>query len=737
MMAAWLCWLIPITGALLVPMLAKVHPKMGAYGAVAICLLAALVAATLLPGAIAGQQVLSQVEWIPQFAVKAGVLADPLSVFMANVVAWLSLLIAIYSLGYMQGERGVTRYFALFSLFVGGMLLLVLSDNLLQMFVGWEIVGVCSYSLIGFWHRDDEQHWVGSPPDAYPPTHAGMKAFLFTKVGDVGMLVAIFIIYCFSGTFSFVELGQDTAWMEHLAQARLLVPAALFLFAGPVGKSAQFPLHEWLPEAMAGPTPASALIHAATMVKAGVYLVARMAPILLSSHEPGVVTFFAVVAWVGGFTAFMAATQAVVQRELKKVLAYSTISQLGYMFLALGVAGLAEDLTAGYVAAVSHLLSHAVFKACVFLTAGSVIHASHTRFMDGMGGLRRAMPITFASMLIAALSLSGVPPLSGFWSKDAILHACLEAEQYALFALAALTAGLTFFYSLRMIALTFLGPRHAQHDSAHPHEVHEAPTIMWVPAAILAAATALLGLANPFLEDRFRAYFEPVYGLAGHGIPHHEGGAQIAVVTSLAMLFLGAFAAWYVYIGRRVSLTQLRRRYRWLDSIRTFLWNRWYVNALYYRLWRRLLAVSRIAYARLERGGMDRLQTQLAGTVASASLSAADRFEAGVFDRLQSSLAAGVGETSRLSYGRVELGVFDQAQDKAASGLTRMSRRVFKRLEMGIIDRLQRLLGRAVVDAGQTYRKTQTGILSFNMLYVLLGFLILLLIFGGAILWRW
>jgi len=736
-MAAWLCWLIPIAGALLVPLLARVDRRLGGYAAVSLCLLAALATSTLLPGAIAGQRVWQQVQWIPQFGLAAGVLADPLSVFLANVVAWLSLLIAIYSLGYMHGEEGSSRYFALFSLFVGGMLLLVLSENLLQMFLGWEIVGVCSYSLIGFWYQDDEQHWVGSPPDAYPPSHAGMKAFLFTKAGDIGMLMAIFMIYASAGTFSFVELGQHSGWLERLAQAGLLVPAALLLFAGPVGKSAQFPLHEWLPEAMAGPTPASALIHAATMVKAGVYLVARMAPILLSGHHDGVATFFTVVAWVGGFTAFMAATQALVQHELKKVLAYSTISQLGYMFLALGVAGLAEDFSAGYTAAMAHLLSHAIFKAALFLAAGSVIHACGTRFMDGMGGLRKAMPITFASMTIVALSLSGVPPLSGFWSKDAILHACLEAEQYALFGLAALTAGLTFFYSLRMIALTFLGPRYAQHDPAHPHKVHEAPAIMWVPSAILAAATALLGLANPFLEDRIRAYFQPVYGLAAHPVAHHEGGAQIAVATSLVMLFLGGFAAWYVYIGRRVSLAQLRQRYHWLGSIRTFLWNRWYVNAFYYHLWRRLLALSELAYARLERGGMDRLQMRLADTVTSTSLSAADRFEAGVFDRLQSSLAAGVGETSQLAYGRVELGVFDQAQGKAASGLTSMSRRVFKRLEMGIIDRLQRLLGRSIVEAGQTYRKTQTGILSFNMLYVLLAFLILLLIFGGAILWPW
>jgi NADH-quinone oxidoreductase subunit L len=737
MTMVWLCWLIPVLGALLVPVLARIDRRLRDYAGVAFCLLAALTAASMLPGALAGERVWHQVEWMPQFGIDAGVLADPLSVFMANVVSWLSFLIAVYSLGYMHGEEGVTRYWSLFNLFVGGMLLLVLSDNLLQMFIGWEVVGVCSYSLIGFWHRDENEHWVGSPPNAYPPTHAAMKAFLFTKAGDICLLMAIFVIYHVAGTLSFVELSQDTGWMAQLADLRLLVPVALLLFGGPLGKSAQFPLHEWLPEAMAGPTPVSALIHAAAMVKAGVYLVARMAPILLSSHQPGISAFFTVVAWIGGFTAFMAATQAVVQRELKKVLAYSTISQLGYMFLALGVGGLAADFTGGYMAAVSHLLSHAIFKACLFLAAGSVIHACHTRFMDGMGGLRKAMPITFASMLVAAFSLSGVPPLSGFWSKDAILHACLEAGQYALFGLAALTAGLTFFYSLRMISLTFLGQRHLHEEEIHAVRVHEAPPIMWVPCVILAVATVGLGIANPFIEERFRAYFEPVYGSVAHAARHAADGAGIAVATSLAMLVVGGFAAWYLYVARKASPAQLCRKYPLLGFIRAFLWNRWYVNAFYYRLLRVLIAWSSAAYRRLEKGLIDTAQFELAGSVTRTSQSAFDRFEAGLFDRLQFGLAAGLAKTSQSAYGRVEAGVFDQAQHGLARGLTRLSRQAFKRLEMGIIDRLQRLLARDLVDAGQTYRKTQTGVLSHNMLYVQLGLLILLAIFGAAALWRW
>jgi NADH-quinone oxidoreductase subunit L len=417
------------------------------------------------------------------------------------------------------------------------------------------------------------------------------------------------------------------------------------------------------------------------------------------------------------------------------VLAYSTISQLGYMFLALGVSGLVEDPSGGYVAAMAHLLSHAIFKAALFLAAGSVIHACGTRFMDGMGGLRKAMPITFASMSMVALSLSGVPPLSGFWSKDAILHACLEARQYALFGLAALTAGLTFFYSLRMMALTFLGARRAAPEGGDWHGVHEAPPVMWVPAAILAAATVLLGLANPWLEEPLRAYFQPVYGPVAHGAAHHAGGAQVAVATSVLMLLVGGLSGWYVYIARRVQLAELRRRHPWLDSVRTFLLQRWYLNAFYLGLVRQLVALSRRLYAQLEQGRIDPLQTQLAEKVSRASLSAAEHLEGGIFEQMQVALAGGFRRASRSSYGRIELGVFDQAQHKAASGLTRLSRGVFRWLETGVIDRLQRLLAGQLLEAGQSARKSQTGILSHNMLYVQIGLLILLLIFGGVILW--
>lgn len=346
-------------------------------------LLAALMATSMIQDVLLSPEGLDwQINWIPTLNLKLGVLMDPLSVFMANVVAWISLLITIYSLNYMRGDPGLTRYWFFMNLFVGNMLLLVMSDNLLLLFFGWEGVGLASYALIGHWYRDEARHWVGTPghetwrvPMTYPPSHCGMKAFLMTRVGDVFLLAATLMVFAYTGTFNFRDLSHNIAWMGDLAKAGLLIPTAILFLGGPIGKSAQFPLLEWLPDAMAGPTSVSALIHAATMVKAGVYLVMRLAPIFyLGLHDYGeLVVFFQIVAWAGAFTAFMAATQALVAKEVKKVLAYSTASQIGYMMLALGIAGFTSEFRDGYTAGLFHLLNHAIFKAALFLSAGSLL----------------------------------------------------------------------------------------------------------------------------------------------------------------------------------------------------------------------------------------------------------------------------------------------------------------------------------------------------------------------------
>jgi NADH-quinone oxidoreductase subunit L len=404
--------------------------------------------------------------WIPADGgpiATVGVLVDPLTNAMLVLVTLVSLLVQIYSLAYLSAERpaALGRYYTYQSLFVFSMLGLVLAPGFLQMFIFWELVGLCSYLLIGFWYE--------RPAAA----RAAVKAFWITKLGDVGFILGIVLLWSATGTFEFTELFEK-AQNNELAIPGLAVIMFL-IYLGAVGKSAQFPLHVWLPDAMEGPTPVSALIHAATMVTAGVYMVTRTEP--LFSLVPGVMTL---IAWVGAFTALLAATMACVEGDIKRVLAYSTVSQLGYMMAAAG-SGAAP---AGFL----HLLTHGLFKALLFLAAGAVIHAVGTNDIFRMGGLFRAMPHTAIVFIVGTLALAGVPPLAGFFSKEAVLGGVWEAQLTGPFLMLALTALLTAFYMFRVVFVTFFGRAHA---GGHPHE---APWLMRGPLWLLAALTLAFGI---------------------------------------------------------------------------------------------------------------------------------------------------------------------------------------------------------------------------------------------------
>src|ERR671917_639349 len=407
----WLVWLLPFVGAAIIAAVARAGHRARDYTAVGFALASAISAATLLPLALQGSEVHSQIPWFSALNLNAGVLADPLGIIMSNLVAWISASIFVYSTGYMHGDKDLTRYWFFMLFFIGSMQLIVLADNLLMMFFGWEGVGLASYALIGFWYHDRKKDYVGREgeraagiPLWASPTHSGMKAFLMTRAGDTMMLAGMFLIFAYAGTFGFRELIENQEWANQMAQQNLLVPAAVLLFGGAVGKSAQFPLNEWLLEAMTGPTAVSALIHAATMVKAGVFLVARIAPLFFALATVGafsVEQFFEVVAWVGAITALLLATQALVNPEIKKVLAYSTGSQIGYMMMALGIAGLSINFVDGYTAGFFHMISHALFKASLFMAAGAILHTVGSRFMYDMGGLRKNMKKTYIFMLLA------------------------------------------------------------------------------------------------------------------------------------------------------------------------------------------------------------------------------------------------------------------------------------------------------------------------------------------------
>lgn len=641
---AWMVWVLPFVGAALIPAIAKVGNRLRNYAAVGFALASAIFAATLLPLGIEGGQIHSQINWIPILNIHAGILADSLSIFMTNIVAWISFLIFIYSVGYMHGDKDLTRYWFFMLFFIGSMQLIVFSDNLLMLFFGWEGVGLASFALIGFWYHDRKRDFVGTPGHYAggiqmwaSPSHAGLKAFLMTKAGDIMMLAGMFLIFGYAGTFGFTELIRDQSWATEMANNNLLVPAAVLIFGGAIGKSAQFPLNEWLLEAMTGPTPVSALIHAATMVKAGVFLVARIGPLFFAVSALNSSQFFEVVAWIGGITAFILATQAMVNPEIKKVLAYSTGSQIGLMMMALGIAGLSTSFVDGYTAGLFHLMSHAMFKASLFMGAGAVLHAVGSRFMTDMGGLRSKMKKTFIFMMMAGLSLAAAPFItSGFWSKDDILASVLESGyqySWALFAIAVIVSFMTAFYTFRMLGMTFFGDKSKFiQETESSHHIHEVGAVMWVPFAILAIASIAIGLVGfgfeHQLHEMFSAYLANSFGIqstvsVGQEIQSKSGSEfmsfvglnPVAVVASFSAFALGAILGGLVYMKRVIS-PEIVSRSIISRAVWKFFINRWYLNtALYWGAVIAPLALYRIVWRYFESTIIDGINPGLQGTM--------------------------------------------------------------------------------------------------------------------------
>ncbi|MEM0441839.1 MAG: NADH-quinone oxidoreductase subunit L [Candidatus Nitrosocaldus sp.] len=610
----WLVWVIPMIGAMLSPLFGRIGSRVRDTAPAAFSLASAVLASTLIPIALAGDEVHSQYTWIPDLGIRAGVIADTLSIIMSNLVAWISFLIMVYSIGYMKGDPNLVRYWFFMNFFIGSMQLIVLSDNLLMLFFGWEGVGLASYALIGFWYKDRVKDYVGrighhawGIAQYTSPSHAGMKAFLMTRAGDAAMLAGMFLIFIHAGTFEYKLLLEDKAWADLMHSNGLLVPAAVLIFVGAIGKSAQFPLHEWLLEAMTGPTSVSALIHAATMVKAGVFLVARLGPLFFAVASNNVGLFFEVVTWVGAITAFMLASQAIVNKEIKKVLAYSTGSQIGYMLLALGIAGLSAEFINGYTAGLFHLASHAMFKASLFMAAGGILHIAESRFMDDMGGLRKHARRTYVFMLAGALSLAGAPIItSGFWSKDAIFASLLESHYIyapALFWMAFLTAVMTAFYTIRMVGMVMFGEKskHLQELEHHGHKLHDVGAIMWVPFGILAGLTIAIGVAGPFVEGQLHELFSRFllnsYGVESHG----EVAINPEAVASSVIAFGIGSGLGYIFYIRRAASPEVVARSAVAYAVYRFLENRWYVNSIYY--WAFVIAplfISRLAWRYFE-----------------------------------------------------------------------------------------------------------------------------------------
>ncbi len=611
---AWLIPVLPLIGATLVGLglisVNKATNKLRQFNAVVVVSLlgaAMVLSFALLWSQIQGHETYTQIiEWAAagDFRLTMGYTIDHLSALMLVIVTTVAFLVMIYTDGYMAHDPGYVRFYAYLSLFSSSMLGLVISPNLVQVYIFWELVGMCSYLLIGFWF------------DRKAAADACQKAFVVNRVGDFGLLLGILGLYWVTNSFEFEKIGSSlqSAVETGYISAGLAALFAILVFLGPVAKSAQFPLHVWLPDAMEGPTPISALIHAATMVAAGVFLIARMYPVF--EHIPSAMS---VIAWTGAFTAFLGATIAITQNDIKKGLAYSTISQLGYMVMAMGIGS--------YSAGLFHLMTHAYFKAMLFLGSGSVIHGMEAvighdpvlaQDMRLMGGLRKYMPITATTFLIGTLAICGIPPFAGFWSKDEILGNAFEVNP-ALWAVGWLTAGITAFYMFRMYFSTFegsfrgndkaiqtqllkaagenpsvapaFGPgamnteelkAHAHDDHGHhSHEPHESPLTMTFPLMMLAIPSVLVGLVG----TPFANYFEAFIHAPGEAaeVVEHAGEFNLTEFlimggSSVGVALIGITLASLMYLSRKIDPGAIAKS---IYPLYQFSLNKWYFDEIY------------------------------------------------------------------------------------------------------------------------------------------------------------
>ncbi|MBW8004565.1 MAG: NADH-quinone oxidoreductase subunit L [candidate division NC10 bacterium] len=564
----WLVPAFPLLGVIINGLFGRTYIRERAhYVAVPAAGLSFIVALLISRQVFAGQTLdVSLYPWVVSgdFEVPFGFLVDPLSTVMMLTVTFVGLLIHIYSIGYMHDDPGYPRFFAYLNLFMFSMLMLILANNYLLMFLGWEGVGLCSYLLIGFWYEKKTA------------TDAGNKAFIVNRVGDAGFLLGLFLIWTTFGTLQYGEVFHQAEGLHGVLTApaggglSVVTWITLALFIGAIGKSAQLPLYVWLPDAMEGPTPVSALIHAATMVTAGIYMVARSSPLYTLAPFS-----LAVVAWVGALTAIFAATIACVQNDIKRVIAYSTISQLGYMFLGVGVGAFASGIF--------HLYTHAAFKALLFLGAGAVIHAlHHEQDIQRMGGLRPHMRVTAYTFAVGALANAGIFPFAGFWSKDEILFAAFNGGFYVLWFLGLAGAFLTGFYMARLYFLTFEGEYRG--DPHHAHDIHDAPPTMGIPLIVLAVCSVVAGFVGiPPEQGPFHQFLAPVL--------HHGGAAQAAAhglavpmaVLSLLVAGAGIGVGYLFYVSvswRNVPEIWAAR----LQGLYRVVYHKYYVDELFWAI---------------------------------------------------------------------------------------------------------------------------------------------------------
>lgn len=667
----WLVTLTPIIAGLLVPVVRKAGDKASNYFVVGSGLLTVVLALSMVPDAysqVSPAQSDITAPWIPPLNIRSGMLVDPLSVLFTNLVAFVGFVVLLYSLGYMQHEEGLTRYYLLVLVFIGSMTGLVLSDNMIQMYMFWELVGVCSYLLISFWYHRTEA------------VEAGIKAFLMTRVGDVALLAAILLIYASSGSLSFREILAQPS----LVSPGMLSAAAFLVLVGAIAKSAQLPLHTWLYSAMEAPTSVSCLLHGATMVKAGVYLIARTLPLFVV--VPG---WSATLMWGGVFTAVVGATLALHTPDIKGVPAYSTVSQIGFMMAALGAAS--SSASSGWFAGVFHALSHAFFQGLGFLTVGSIIHQLGTRDMRRMGGLRKDMPVTFALSLIVILSRSGIPPFSSFFSKGLIAGSIAENGNGVALFMIYVAAAITLAYSLRFFALVFTGRRKSYTRKIH---VEEAPRSMLVACLMLAVPSVLLGFVEPILIS----------------FTHVNVVFDLGELTSASSLFfmvsLGVAGAltYLVYWKPLIPIAKLRKGT--LSVLDKLLENGYYFDFF---------------YERVVTGGLMRFTHWFKQTVEDGTL---ERFPYAVA-RYMNNFSRSVSVTSE--------GHLDRVLDVIADRVNKFSRIVSFGSE-GHLDRLFSFFSKGALSWGRSTKRIHTGVIRDSVIAAAVGLLIMLILLVAIVL---
>jgi NADH-quinone oxidoreductase subunit L len=705
--APWLCWLVPILGTVITPLLGVIRRKLSGYLAVLSIGMSALFSFSMIPDVYFGtvQPDLTD-PWISNGIIQVGAYIDPLSVLMAGVITCIGFLVTVFSVAYMKDEPSLARFWFLIQFFIGGYVVIVMADNLLFMFIGWEIVGICCTGLAAFWYKDSNK------------ANIGLKTFLVLRIADVLLLASILMMYAYSSpqTLNISELAENNNLIGELAKSGMLFITCLMFFGGAVGKAAQFPLQEWLPDALAA---SPSCFNALTECLAGPFIIARVLPIFHGGiGYIGMVNFFLVMAFVGALTAIISALIAMVQVNIFKALSYGISSVIGYMIAAFGLAGLMTDMSWGYLAGAFLLMVDAFVSALLFLTATYISYVVGADNLHHMGGFKSR--IAHRSLEVGALALAGIPPLSGFWCTNWIQTVAWDfaAEAgikgqfiqmlsgYVIFALLIIGAGITAFYGLRMMGLVFKKESIAEEKA--PKKI---PSLMRISLVATLAITIFLDFLALLLIPSFNKFFLSILGT-----PTFSNIADVLVyivpsistVLTCAAVAVGSYPAYQLYISRRVNPVKLIEEHRFLGKAYGFLWKRCYIDALYHKIADGTKTFSNIVYKRLELS----------------------------IDTLNYTVASLFRKSSKLAYTHLERSI--DASNYGVAGLfRRLSSLMYKYPELRGIDALNYFLAHFVTSFTRRFRKTHTGVLSYNMLTTFVGaiiLIILLLLFGGVIL---